>query len=337
MSVAPARTGLHLPPEWAPHERTLVGWPNRQDVWGELLPQAKEAHAAVANAIAAFEPVTVVAHPLRAVEARAALAGDVDVLAIELDDSRLRDSGPIFVLDAEGRRAGVHFRFNAWGERFAPYDRDAVVGGRLAEWLGDPVVPAPLVLEGGSVAVDGTGTLITTEQCLLHPNRNPELSREEIVAALQEFLGVERIVWLGRGLVEDGGHDGQDGHVDLVAAFTGPGRVLVQTVDEANPNFPACLDNLRRLTSAGLEVDALHWLPYHRVGGQERAVPYMSFYVCNGGVIVPVAGQETDELALAVIARHYPDREVVALPGQVLAAAGGGVHSLTQQVPLPRA
>ncbi len=330
MSEAGVTTRLRMPPEWAPHERTLMGWPCREELWGERMPEARAVHAEVANAIAAFEPVTMVANPAQAVEARAALSDAVDVLVVEMDDSRLRDSGPIFVLDGEGRRAGVHFRFNAWGERFAPYNRDAVVGGRLVDWVGDPVVPAPLVLEGGSISVDGTGTLITTEQCLLNPNRNPELSRDEIVEALGEFLGVERVVWLGRGLVED---TDLDGHVDLVAAFTAPGRVLVQMVDEANPNHPACLDNVGRLRSAGLEVDALHWLPYDRLAGQHRPVPYMSFYVCNGAVLVPVAGEETDELALGVIARHYPDREVLPVPGGVLAAAGGGVHTITQQVP----
>jgi agmatine deiminase len=284
----------------------------------------------VANAVAAFEPVTMVANPGDAAEARAVLDGRVDVLAQAIDDSWLRDNGPVFVTDGEGGRAGVHFQFNAWGGKFHPYDRDAEVGARLVEWLGDPLVEAPLVLEGGSIAVDGAGALITTEQCLLNPNRNPDLSREEIEAELREHLGVQRVVWLGEGLVED---RDTDGHVDLVAAFTAPGRVLLQMVDEANPNYVRCLDNVRRLEAAGLEVDTMDWLPYDQVSGQQVAVPYMNFYVCNGAVVLPIAGDEDDARAIAKVAGHFPDREVVPVPGRILAFGGGGPHCITQQVP----
>jgi agmatine deiminase len=330
VSTVPHVATARMPAEWAPHERTLIGWPCRVELWGEEFEAAKRAYAEVANAIAAFEPVTMAANPLQLAEARAALSADVDVLAMALDDSWLRDSGPLFVLDAEGRRTGVHFRFNAWGEKFRPYDADVQAGGRLAAWLGDPVVEAPLVLEGGSIAVDGEGALMTTEQCLLHPTRNPDLSREEIEAELRRYLGVERCLWLGQGLLED---RDTDGHVDLVAAFTAPGKVLLQMVDEANPNHPNCLDNAKRLEGAGLEVRTLDWLPYDRVAGQEIAVPYMNFYVCNGAVVVPVAGQETDAQALQVIGECYPGREIVPVDGVTLAFGGGGPHCITQQVP----
>jgi agmatine deiminase len=279
--AAPALATMRMPAEWAPHERTLMAWPCRRELWGRTIDAAKADYAAVANAIAAFEPVTVVARPEDVAEARAMLDGRIELLAQPIDDSWLRDSGPVFVTDGGGARVGIHFRFNAWGERFLPYDRDAEVGGRLVEWLGDPLVEAPLVLEGGSIAVDGAGTLMTTEQCLLNPNRNPELSREQIEAILREHLGVERFVWLGAGLVED---RDTDGHVDLVAAFTEPGKVLLQMVDEANPNYVRCMDNVRRLEAAGLEVETMDWLPYDQVAGQTVAVPYLNFYVCNGAV-----------------------------------------------------
>ena len=329
--AVPALATMRMPAEWTRHERTLMAWPCREELWGRTLEAAREDHAAVANAIAAFEPVTLVARPADAANARSRLAGEVDVLAQPVDDSWLRDFGPVFVTGQGGERAGIHFRFNAWGERFHPYDRDAELAARLVEWLGDPVVQAPLVLEGGSIAVDGAGTLMTTEQCLLNPNRNPDLSRDEIEALLREHLGVQRFVWLGDGLVED---RGTDGHVDLVAAFTEPGKVLLQMVDEANPNFVACMDNVRRLEAAGLEVETMNWLPYDQVAGQVVPVPYMNFYVCNGAVIVPVAGQpEDDERALAKVRRCYRGREVVPVPGRVLAFGGGGPHCITQQVP----
>jgi agmatine deiminase len=320
-----------MPPEWAPHERTLMAWPCRTELWEDQLDAARRDYATVANAIARFEPVTMVACVTDAPGARAALDDGVEILPRDVDDSWLRDNGPIFVLDGEGRREAVHFRFNAWGERYVPYDRDEDAGRWLAsDLLGDPVIEAPLVLEGGSVAVDGAGTLITTEQCLLNPNRNPDLSREEIEDALRSYLGVRRIVWLGQGLVED---RDTDGHVDLIAAFHAPGKVLLQNVDEANPNYLACVDNRRRLEAAGIEVTTLDWLPYDRVAGQEVAVPYLNLYVCNGAVIVPVAGSEHDDRALSVIAGAFADREVVPVPGAVLSYGGGGPHCITQQVP----
>ncbi len=319
-----------MPAEWAPHERTLMGWPARADMWEAHFAQAKADYAEIANAIAAFEPVLMAASPAQAEEARAACGEGVEVVPIALDDSWVRDSGPIFVT-GEGRRVGVDFGFNAWGEKFHPYADDAAFAARVLAHLGEERVEAPLILEGGSIAVDGEGTLLTTEQCLLHPSRNPERSREEIEAALVEFLGVARVVWLGQGLVED--HD-TDGHVDNVAAFLGPGRVLIQTVeDESNPNWAASRENVERARTAGLEVVELPLLPYVEHDGPPTVVPYTNFYVCNGAVIVPLGGAETDADALARLASLWPEREVIGVPGTTLALGGGGVHCITQQVP----
>jgi agmatine deiminase len=188
----------------------------------------------------------------------------------------------------------------------------------------------PLVLEGGSIAVDGHGVLLTTEECLLNPNRNPDRSREAIEALLVEHLGAERVVWLGQGLVED---RDTDGHVDLIASFCAPRKVLLQTVSEGNPNFERCEENRRRAQDAGLEVVPVEQLSYVEVAGEEVAVSYLNHYVCNGAVIVPVAGTEHDEPALAAIAGGFPGREIVPVPGAVLAFGGGGPHCVTQQVP----
>ena len=225
-----------MPAEWAAHDRTLMAWPAREDMWQDLWDDAQAAYAEVANAIAAFEPVTMVARPQDRKRARAACGEGVTVSEIPIDDSWLRDSGPIFVLDGAGRRAGVDFGFNAWGEKFEPFADDAEVTARLLERLGEERIDArDFILEGGSIAVDGEGTLITTEQCLLHPRRNPSLSKDEIARRLQDELGVHTVVWLGQGLVED--HD-TDGHVDNICASIAPGRVLLQTVaEETNPNW----------------------------------------------------------------------------------------------------
>ncbi len=326
---------LRLPAEWEPHERTLMGWPCRHELWGPTLAQARADYATVANAIAAFEPVTMIANAgTDAASARAACGDGVEVVELPLDDSWLRDCGPIYVYAIEGRRVAVHFRFNAWGEKFSPWDRDAAVGGLIAERLGDEVVPAEIVLEGGSILSDGTGTLLTTEECLLNPNRNPELGREQLEHELRRYLGVEKVVWLGKGLVED---RDTDGHVDLIAVFVTPGRVLLQTVGPDNINYDRCEDNRARLVAAGLEVVAFPFLPYVEVAGEAVAAGYMNFYICTGAVIVPVTGADTDDDALALIAREYPGREVIPVPGAVLAYGGGGPHCITQQVPLRNA
>jgi len=320
-----------MPAEWAPHERTMMGWPCREEIWGDQIGQAKADYAATANAVAAFEPLTMVCADARdAAEARAELTGDVEIVELAIDDSWMRDCGPIFVLDADGRRAGVHFGFNSWGQKFTPYDADAAVGGLLIDRLGDRRYEAPFVLEGGSVAVDGEGTLLTTEQCLLHPNRNPDMTRAEIEQGLRDFLGVEHVVWLGQGLAED---RDTDGHVDLIAAFTRPGEVLLQSSEPGTPSSERLADNRSRLVAAGLEVVDFPILPALEVGGEDVAVSHMNFYLCNGAAIVPVAGAPTDAEALERIGAAYPDREVVGVPGGVIAFGGGGPHCITQQVP----
>jgi agmatine deiminase len=309
-----------------------MGWPCRVELWGETLEQARRDYATVADAIAQFEPVTMIANPgPEAVQARAACSAQVQIAELPLDDSWLRDCGPIYIRAGEqDERVAVHFRFNAWGEKFSPWDRDAEVGRLIAERLGDEVREAPLVLEGGSVHSDGSGTILTTEQCLLHPSRNPGASREQIEAALLKHLAGRRVVWLGQGLLED---RDTDGHVDLIAAPTPDGRVLLQTVSEPNPNFANCRENVERLARAGLEVIELPHLPYVQLAGESVAVSYLNLYLCNGAVIVPVTGAESDEAALGIIAGAFPGREVVTVPGGVLAYGGGGPHCITQQVP----
>jgi agmatine deiminase len=328
---------LRMPAEWERHERTLVGWPQREAAWrgGATIEQARDVHAEVVNAIAAFEPVTLVADPAQADAARARVtASNVEVVAMAIDDSWLRDNGPIIVRGPNGDRAGIDFRFNGWGEAFTPYDRDDAVAALLLEHLGIERFASPMVLEGGSIAVDGTGTLVTTEQCLLNPNRNPLLSRADIARELEQQLGAERIVWLEQGLVED---DDTDGHVDNVCAFLAPGRVLLQSAaDPDDPDREVARRNREILERAGIDVVELDLLPRLTLdNGDSRVVPYANLYLCNGAAIVPVAqlDPDMDAQALDVLSALLPDREVVGVPGRVLALGGGGVHCITQQVP----
>ncbi len=324
---------MRLPAEWEPHELTIMGWPCRVSLWGETLEPAREDYATVARAIARFEPVVMIANPGSEADAAREACGDgVRVVELPIDDSWLRDSGPIYVRGERprGEREAVHFRFNAWGEKFPPWDRDAAIGGRIARELGDAVREVDLVLEGGSIVGNGEGVLLSTEQCLLHPSRNPGLTREEIEGALTSSLGIETLVWLGQGLIED---RDTDGHVDLIAAFVDPQRVLLQTVPVDDPNWASCEENRRRVQEAGLGVVELPWLPRVTVAGEAVAASYLNLYICNGAVIVPVCGAASDDAALGVVADAFPDREIVPVPGAVIAYGGGGPHCITQQVP----
>lgn len=322
-----------MPAEWAPHEMTLVAWPQREEAWrGTTIDEARDTHAEVVAAISEFEPVLLVVSPEHADSARKRVPSqNVEIFEAPIDDSWLRDSGPVIVT-GEGRRAGVDFKFNGWGEAFHPYDSDAAIAARLLEHLGIERIDSEIVLEGGSIAVNGEGALVTTEQCLLDPTRNPNLDRDGIGAELSARLGVDEIVWLDQGLVEDGD---TDGHVDNICAFVDPGRVLLQTAPEGDPNHENAQRNREVLTGAGLEVVELDLLPRIDRDGEPIVVPYTNFYVANGALIVPVSGidPDMDAQALELLGRLYPGREAVGIDGRTLALGGGGIHCITQQIP----
>jgi agmatine deiminase len=322
-----------MPAEWAPHEMTLVAWPQREEAWrGTTIEEARDTHAEVVAAIADFEPVLLVVAPDQTADARRRVpSGNVEIFEAPIDDSWLRDSGPIIVT-GEGRRAGVDFVFNGWGEAFHPFDNDAAVAARILDHLGIERIPVDMVLEGGSIAVDGQGTLVTTSQCLLDPSRNPDLDRAAIEEKLAGALNVDDFVWLDRGLVEDGD---TDGHVDNVFAFTEPGKGLLQTAPEGDPNHENSKENARLLREAGIEVVELDLLPRIDRDGEPIVVPYTNFYIANGALIVPVSGMDPDmdAQALELLGRLYPGREAVGIDGRTLALGGGGIHCITQQVP----
>ena len=328
---------FRMPAEWTEHERCLMAWPTRPELWGEVLDQVRQEYAEVARAIAQFEPVTMVALPGQGEDAKSACGAAVEVVELPIDDSWFRDSGPIFVLDADGGRAGVDFRFNAWGGKHHPWDTDDRISAALLDRLGVTRIASSMILEGGSITVDGEGTLITTEQCLLHPNRNPGMSKEEIEAELIARLGVTKVIWLPHGGLED---TETDGHVDGVCAFVAPGKVVVQLPsDPDHPDFARMRANRAVLEAATdargnrLEIVDLPQSAFVEVDGKDTEVGYLNFYIANGGVVVPVADIPSDEGALAVIAAAFPDRKVVGVRSRVIAFGGGGVHCITQQVP----
>ncbi len=339
---SPRADGYRMPAEFAPHERCLIAWPTRtRDYWADYYMLAQHTYAAVAHAIARCEPVTIVARPGEGPEARSYCGSDgIEVVELPLDDSWIRDNGPIFVRRQDGGAAVADFAFNSWGERYLPYDEDARIGERLAEHFGVPRYATPTVLEGGSITVDGEGTLITTESCLLHPSRNPGLTTTEIEQELKDFLGIERVIWLVSGLGLDEDPD-TDGHVDGVAAYIGPARVLLHMVrDPAHPDYANLQENRRRLETTDalgrplevVELD-LRAAPVS-VGGKGIVETYVNFYQANGAVIVPTAGNADDLRALERLRTIFPDREVVGVPTPVVAFGGGGIHCITQQVPV---
>jgi len=337
MDRTPAGDALHMPAEWSSHERTLIAWPARRALWRERYERACATHATVARAVSVHEPVTMVAAPGDAAAARLACGPGVDVVAVPIDDSWIRDSGPLGVVGARGERAAVDFVFNGWGEKFEPWQHDDELAGHLAEHLGLPRYRAPFVLEGGAITVDGEGTLITTEQCLLHPNRNPELTRAQIEDGLRRYLGVERIIWIPFGLADD---DDTDGHVDNVACFVAPGIVAVQGCDDRHHSDHErlainrrCLAGATDAVGRSLEVVDVPVLPFVPTGRGRRAAPYLNYYVANGVIVVPVAGHPADDRMVDVVAACHPGREVVTVMGDALAHGGGGVHCITQQVP----
>ena len=265
----------------------------------------------------------------------------VEVLEVPIDDSWARDSGPIFTLGQDGKREGVDFRFNSWGERFKPFDSDAAMSARVLESLGIERVASEMVLEGGAISVDGQGTALTTEQCLLNPNRNPGMSREQMEEELSLRLGIDSLIWLPWGQAEDA-HT--DGHVDGACLFVEEGKVLAQTCEDPdNPNYELMAANLEVLKSATdvdgrpLEVIEFPHLPYFDLDGEPMVVSYVNLYVANGGVVLPLAGHPLDEPALDLIGTAFPDREVVGVPGRIVSFGGGGPHRHNPADPRPGA
>ncbi len=361
LDSTPAADGFHMPAEWEPHAGCWMAWPERPDNWRLGAVPAQEAFAAVAAAIAAAEPVTMAVSDGQYERARAALPESVRVVELSTDDAWLRDTGPTFVVDGGGGRRGVDWRFNAWGGRegglYFPWDRDDRVAGKVLELESAGRYAAPLVLEGGSIHVDGEGTVLTTEQCLLDPNRNPDLDRAAIEAALHAYLGTEKVVWLGDGVFEDE----TDGHIDNLACFARPGTVMLTWVDDPeDPQHPISRQALERLEAAtdarGRSLEVIK-LPapgpltatdeeaagvqvaegtQPRRGGDRLAASYVNFYIANSRVVFPLLDPSRDDEAAAIIAAAFPDREVVGVPAREILLGGGNIHCITQQVPAGR-
>jgi agmatine deiminase len=335
----PARDGFAMPAEWAPHARTWMCWPCRVEAWGgpDGLLRAKQAYARVARAISSFEPVIMAVRPQDHCEAKLACAGKVEFFETPLDDSWARDIGPTFLLRANGNRAGVQWRFNGWGNKYHPVDKDADFATQVLKHDDLPVYRAPFVCEGGAIHVDGEGTLITTEQCLLNPNRNPDLTPQQIEEGLALFTGARRVIWVGEGFADEE----TDGHVDNIACFVAPARVLIGVPAKRHPDYEPVEEAIRRLKDArdaqgrAIEVVELAQpaLDNQDWRGRPLAASYVNFYLANGGVVMPGFDDPNDEKARAVLADCFPGRDILQIDALDIVQGGGGIHCITQQEP----
>lgn len=338
-------TTLKMPAEWTPHRRSWMAWPNNPEILGADPAPAYHAWADVANAIVAFEPVTMIVPPGETETARRHLFPEVETLEHPLGDSWVRDSGPTFAIDDRGRLAAIDWQFNGWGGRtFPERAADAGVARFVAQASGASRIPSKLVNEGGAIHVDGEGTLIVTESVLLNPNRNPSWLRIEVEAELKTLLGVTKIIWLKRGLVADSGPFGTDGHVDTLAAFVRPGVVVAHgQSDPQHPDYQTCRENLDILRNARdakgkrLEVVVLD-APREKYDqdGLPLSLSYVNFYFVNGGVVIGTFDDPMDDKIADVFRRLFPDRRVIGVPATEIFLFGGGIHCITQQQPATR-
>ncbi len=324
---------MRQPPEWAEHDWVWIGFPSHGELWEDDLPNAQAEVAAFAQAVhadGAGERVWLVAAHTEAAEAARSLAGPaIEVIEEPFGDIWLRDTGPI-VLARDGERLAASFLFNGWGGKYRLMGDDTV-GANLAEQAGLTGIAHDWILEGGAIDVDGSGLAVTTEQCLLHPNRNPGLDRVEVEGRLRADLGLERILWLGDGLA----NDHTDGHVDNLARFVAEGRLAVPVAaGQDDPNAAVYADARARAEAAGLEV-----VPLPSAGRVERhgeLVPasYMNFYIGNAALVVPQYGAANDAAALEAVGALFPGRRAVGLRADHILTGGGSFHCISQQVPV---
>lgn len=333
-SMAEAPLRLHVPPEEDRHELTFMQWPVNRQVHGdpEFLSLLQQTIADIANAIVEFEPVIMLAASGDQLSAKKRLSPKVELWDILTEDLWCRDSGPLFAVDNADELVVSHLQFNGWGKKQV-HKRDGQIAAEIANRLRVPLVPSGVVGEAGGVEHDGHGRLIAHESSWVSKNRNPGLSRDEIERRLLNAYGADRMIW-SPGV---SGEDITDYHIDSLARFTGPGRVLINLPDDPDEEDPfhiAALQTHDRLEAAGLELDVIPEPDIRRVESIDFVASYANYYVCNGAIVAAQFGdRDADLIAVAALQKHYPGREIVTLNVDVLGEVGGGIHCATQQMP----
>lgn len=344
--VTPFERGFRLAAEFETHETTWLAWPHNPETWPGRLAEVEEIYQQMIEALAPGERISLLVNDDRMrcrvskrLSRKGIPSGKITYLMISTADAWIRDYGPSFISKAKGnlsRKALVCWDFNAWGGKYPSHLRDRSIPDQLGAFLKISVYRPGWVLEGGSIDGNGKGTVLTTEQCLLNPNRNPGSSREKIEKALHDFLGVTQVIWLGRGIEGDD----TDGHVDNLSRFVAPGTVVTAVeADPADPNEVPLRENLRRLQRSvdqdgkKFEIVALP-LP-GRISGPSRRLPasYLNFYIGNEVVLVPVFGQPNDARALRILHDLFPKKKVIGIRSESLLLGWGGIHCITHEEP----
>ncbi len=344
--LTPAALGYRMPAEWEPHQGVWLSWPHNRDTWPGNFEPVEPVMVAAVQALARSETVHInVLDADHEAHVRALLRrveGPVVYHRFPTNDAWCRDHGAIFVVrERDGQRelAATDWGYNAWGGKYPPYDLDNAIPRRMAEALGVPRFEVDMILEGGSIEVNGAGLLLTTTDCLLNPNRNPGRSREEIEQTLRDYLGVQKILWIRGELAGDD----TDGHIDNIARFVGEDTVLAVVEDDpADENYEPLQENLARLremtTVDGrpLRVETLPMPAPVYYGEHRLPASYANFYIGNRVILLPVYNDPNDAVAAEIIGRHFPDRTVVGIDCRELVWGLGAFHCLTQQVPAVR-
>ena len=334
ISNDPRDFGYFMPGEWTDHDCCWMAWPCRSGLWANNKETMQE-YANVAHAIAKFEPVKMLVPSRGIINAGHFLNESIEIIEMSIDDSWARDSGPNFLIGGDNL-AGSDWVFNAWGEQYQPYDQDAQMAKRILEHVHADIFPSWLVAEGGGVTVDGEGTIITTESCFLNKNRNPKRNRVEIENELCRTLGGTKVIWIPG----DPDETETDGHIDGIAAFIEPGRILVEVnSDKSDPHYNVGIDNTNALKNKRdakgrqLQIEFIEEGIYHRDIWNGGCSSYINSYLANNAVIVPAYGYDRDHLATETYKKLYPNREIIQVPIHNIATGGGGIHCITQQQP----
>lgn len=338
--LSPLELGYAMPAEWEPHAVCWMAWPTDHQQWDDLAA-VEQAYADVANAIARFEPLVVVSDPSRAGTARDLCGANIEILDIPADDAWMRDTGPSFIKHQEsGRIAGIDWRFNCWGGYAPEYQQDAQMAIRILAQLGFDAYHSSLTFEGGALHVDGDGTLITTESVVLNPNRNWGMDRAQAEVELCRALGVSKVIWLP-GDPDGVTGDMTDGHVDGITCFVEPGVALFELDRSADADIAKVeQENRRALELAtdarGRKLEIVDMAVDHGSIGEGFDLfcsSYINFYLPNGGLVMPNYGVPADDEVRDLLARVYPQREIVGVDINAIAPGGGGIHCITQQQP----
>jgi agmatine deiminase len=339
-SDSPADFGFYMPAEWEAHTRCWMAWPHEKEYWLDQHQSTKQAYAAVAKAIRQFEPVSMLVSPSAYDEAREMLGPAIELVEMATDQAWLRDSGPNFLVNGKGELAGSTWLFNAWGDKYRHYANDALIGERILSTLGVANFTSPIYAEGGAISVDGRGTILTTESCLLNHNRNPDYTKREVEGELCRTLGGRKIIWLPGDKYETE----TDGHVDGIAMFIKPGVVLMGRPENKNSDWHSCFEKnlsaLEQQTDADgnpLTIAFIDIAEAAEIRGERFCTSYVNSYFANGGIVMPRYGIEADQRAKAVFEELFPDRKVVQVDIDSIAIGGGGIHCITQQQPCPKA